>query len=430
MSDNIKDTIKQEFAALGESIKEDLSDQFATKDDLVDVKNEISRNLQAVSDKNKGEFVNLGEIIPAKEYEYAINFYGRKRVERPDLHAASDAYLYHTLASSHAKDMGVAQKHYDIAKKLYNALETHGRAQFTAVDQQEGNDAEGGATVPTYLESRVMAEAIDNSIFYGMLDVLPMRTKTHQYPVLTSGVDSVGIVSEEGTNQMDTYWKNSDLTAFKIGGTFRVSFELGQDNIVGFSQFVTRRIVQNIYGKLDDYLLEGSGSSQPEGVKNTTGVNSLSWVTASGVFYNLAKIMNAGGAKSLRNGMFVMRSDVFWYLQSLTVSGTQPQQQVIDTSSQYSLVPGVNVSAMRFGRIGPFPVLVCDEIAKTTTSTIYFGNFRDSVIIGQNGGLRIASSPHEKFSNDQITVKVLQRLGCLVGVPSQLTYCDSVPILS
>lgn len=112
------------------------------------------------------------------------------------------------------------------------------------------------------------------------------------FPVSDDTSNSATIVGETSTiNEVDVTASHVTLSAFKLSsGVVKASIELLQDSGIDIEQWLASRFGERYGRGLENYLTNGTGSAQPEGL--------LTAVAASGV----APIIAAGSAESSGGG--------------------------------------------------------------------------------------------------------------------------------
>ena len=321
--------------------------------------------------------------------------------------------------------------HARLSKEIDTLQKGFGPELMTQAALSEGTNL-GTELILTPVEAEVMRQIRDHSIIRQLARVVPMVSKTHQFPSLDTDV-TAAIIAEAGTitdSFAATFFSQKALTAKKIAGRARVSSELLQDSAVALSDLVFTLIAEAV-GRLEDtQAFEGDGTgSNFTGVAAAAGVLSVA-AGANGDALTYAKMVT---------GFFTgveadSRSNAAWVAAPL---GGAKIFGLVDTQNMpiwHSPVAGVNTGwpMGQKGVVLGVPCFLHGGILTNRTkgtganlTNIYYGNWQ-KLIIGDLLGLTFATDPYSLFTSDEIQLRVTKRTGIVVGVPKAFTIIKDV----
>lgn len=133
-----------------------------------------------------------------------------------------------------------------------------------------GTAAEGGYTVDVITLSKIIEEKISYGGVLSVMRRLPTAGgQKITWPVSTEGAVRGVIVGEtENVGKSDTGFTQAELNAYKISSrVIQVSTELLQDSTFDIASYITRIARQRIERGKAYYVLNGTGTAQPKGLK-------------------------------------------------------------------------------------------------------------------------------------------------------------------
>lgn len=300
---------------------------------------------------------------------------------------------------------------------------------------QEDQATEGGNIIPTPVEAEVLRVELDAAVVSAMCRQVPMITKTHSFPSLSTNL-SVAIVAEEGTiTPADPAFGTKALTAKKIATRCIASIELVQDSAVGLLSFLTTLMSEQKGLFLDKQILEGDGTgSNFTGVSAAASVNEVFAAGAAagnGAAPNYAQLIAQkwkGRKRSTRRGCaFVAAPEVLMKYEQLLDSQNRPLFVVPIAGSETLLNQGGGVSAPD-GFLQGFKAFSHDQIlinrtvgTSTDCSNMYFGPWGIAVIVGRLLGMQFGVSEHTQWATGQLDLRMLSREAVLVAIPEAMT---------
>lgn len=273
----------------------------------------------------------------------------------------------------------------------------------------EGNDSEGGFTVPEEFNAEVVRYATEASIVRPRARVWNMTRDIWKAPKLDQDFDSdsddFGGVSfsyiEEGAEKQESQPRFGRVTlrAKKLVGLTVASDELLEDSAVNLANFLVSLYGEALGWLEDKQFLQGSGVGRPLGIINSADVNVATRATAATIGLNDL----LGMRKALRP---VFRSNSIW------IMNTNAEDAILKINS--STTEGVKllgnlsdgVPTTLLGR----PFIVTDKLPNVA------GNKGDIILgdlsryfVGDRGALQVASSMHDRFRFDETVLRFVKR---------------------
>jgi HK97 family phage major capsid protein len=294
----------------------------------------------------------------------------------------------------------------------------------------------GGFLIPEIMRSELLQLALEESIVRNRATVIPMSTLRVPIPTVddTSHVSSVfgGIVfywTEEAaalTESTATFGRVT-LDAKKLTGFFKVPAEL-LDDAPAFGAWFDERVPAGLAWFEDIAFMTETGAGTPEGFINSPASVSVTKETgqSSGtiVWENIVKMYSRMLPTSLKNAVWIAAIDTFPQLATMALSvGTGGGPVWIGGWSQ----PGSDLPPMTIlGR----PVIFTEKVpALGTTGDINFVDL-SYYLIGDRQQVRVDSSEHFLFANNQVAYRLISRVDGRPWIQSALTPHNNGPSLS
>lgn len=294
----------------------------------------------------------------------------------------------------------------------------------------------GGFLIPEIMRSELMQLAIEDSIVRSRATVIPMSTLRVPIPTVddTSHVSSVfgGIVfswTEEGAAMAESQatFGKVVLDAKKLTGFFKVPAEL-LDDAPAFGAWFDERVPAGLAWFEDIAFMTETGAGTPEGFINSPAsiqVTKQSGQTAATIVWeNIVGMYARMLPTSLKNAVWIASIDTFPQLATMALSvGTGGGPVWIGGWSQ----PGSELPPMTIlGR----PVIFTEKTpALGTTGDISFVDL-SYYLIGDRQQVRVDSSEHFLFANNQVAYRLIARVDGRPWIQSALTPHNNGPSLS
>lgn len=258
---------------------------------------------------------------------------------------------------------------FETAPRSLSEIEQRGTAT-----QVIGTGSLGGNLVPT-----ILAEKIEKALlYYNPLRQFAtvMRTPTGESMAMPYNDDTgnKGELLAEGSaiTVADTTFTQVTLGAYTISSkAVKLSWQLLEDNVVDLESYVGEMLAERIGRSLADYSATGTGSSQPEGIANSTTGKTTASATAitSAEILDLIHSVDVAYRNS-PNCALVMHDSVWLYVRKLVDSNGLPLFQE-------------NFRNVGEIRIHGHPVIIHNSMASsiaTTNKTMVFGDLSKFLI--------------------------------------------------
>ncbi len=285
----------------------------------------------------------------------------------------------------------------------------------------------GGFLIPEIMRSELLQLALEESIVRSKATVIPMSTLRVPIPTVdeTSHVSSLfgGVQfywTEEAaslTESTATFGKVV-LDAKKLTGFFKVPAEL-LDDAPAFAGWFDARVPKGLAWFEDVSFMTGTGVGEPEGFINSEAsvqvAKEAGQATKTIVWENIVKMYSRMLPTSLKNAYWIASIDTFPELATMALSvGTGGGPVWIGGWSQ----PGSEMPPMTIlGR----PVIFTEKTpALGTTGDINFVDL-SYYLIGDRQQVRVDSSEHFLFQNNQVAYRIIERVDGRPWLQSPLT---------
>lgn len=263
----------------------------------------------------------------------------------------------------------------------------------------EGTNDNGGWLVPTDINSTIIGRRDELSLL-SQFPFMRMTTSRRQVDVPVQGAKSdLAIVAESGAaNEDEPDFSNTrTITIYRHNVMMKISNELLSDEATNLNQFLTEEIARASARNINNYILNGTGSSQPYGILarasgsvDLATVAGMTYADVMSIMYSLPDYDEQGATG------FVMKNATFGAIRGLT--GNYPQFR--------PMVSGTKKD------IDGYPTAVSDFMPAMGASnkSIIFGNMRYYAFV-ENASLEVSRNPYLYQANNQVGIFVNMRWG-------------------
>ena len=133
-----------------------------------------------------------------------------------------------------------------------------------------GKDDEGGYTVPSEFERRLIQGLEENNIFRQMSHVIRTSSGTRKIPIANDTMEASWIDEGEEIPETTTKFAQTTLSAYKMGAMIRVSNELLNDSAFDIAAYIADRFGKAMGRAEEKAFIVGTGDKQPTGLLNDT----------------------------------------------------------------------------------------------------------------------------------------------------------------
>jgi HK97 family phage major capsid protein len=247
----------------------------------------------------------LREVLP-ESARRAVAMHQIRGDRDPVLRAGMDAWVRNCVrlqlpmfARNHPRYI----EENDKLAKAFGSLSPFG-AEFRAATQED-TDTEGGHAIPAPHAAELLRLLQDAGIARQLARVVPMASKTLDWPQLNANVTATIIAEEGSITQSDPTFTNAQLVARKFASFGVTSLEMIEDALFSWTEMYMTLFAEQIALKEDQQMLEGDGTgSNWTGLVAASGTNSVT-NGANGAAPSFAKIVEQkwkGAKRSTRNG--------------------------------------------------------------------------------------------------------------------------------
>jgi HK97 family phage major capsid protein len=224
-----------------------------------------------------------------------------------------------------------------------------------------------------------------------------------------TGVASTGWISSEGgaASESEMTVGSVSMTPKTLGAFTDITRQLMIQSSLDVEALVRDDLAQSIALAIDLGALAGSGSSgQPTGIKNTSGINTVDFGTAPDLIPTYAQVVELETKVREDNAL----GNGGAYIANATMYGALKSVEKAANTAQFVVEPG--------GTMNGYRTVVSNQVA---SGDLYFGDFRNNLLIGMFGGLDIVVDPYTASTSGNVRVVALQ--SCDVAVRHATAFC-------
>jgi HK97 family phage major capsid protein len=320
---------------------------------------DIKDAVKAAINELAGEPVNGGTFVPAPAVKAVVVDTDTDPFASRDYERAYKAMIRGTADAS-------------ALNVLHNA-KSHAFKTMT-----EGTNNDGGFTVPTTVNREITAKRDDMSLL-GQFAFTRITTESwkHIMPAQSTKA-TAGIVGEgvTATASEPNFANSKTIQLYKDTLEFALSDELLADTSSNLEQFLQIEIARAMAVSSNNYIINGTGSSQPYGLV-TRVTNS---VTLSAAAYTNAQVVSLSTAV---NGNYLQNGQTGWIMRNATWGAIR----TLDLTNYHPLTMIENGQR----KIEGWNVALSEAVAAigTTNKSSYFGNFAYYAFCERTSGVQI-----------------------------------------
>jgi HK97 family phage major capsid protein len=224
-----------------------------------------------------------------------------------------------------------------------------------------------------------------------------------------TGVASTGWISSEGgaASESEMTVGSVSMTPKTLGAFTDITRQLMIQSSLDVEALVRDDLAQSIALAIDLGALAGSGSSgQPTGIKNTGGINVVDFGAAPDLIPTYAQVVELETKVREDNAL----GNGGAYIANATMYGALKSVEKAANTAQFVVEPG--------GTMNGYRTVVSNQVA---SGDLYFGDFRNNLLIGMFGGLDIVVDPYTSSTSGNVRVIALQ--SCDVAVRHATAFC-------
>ena len=300
---------------------------------------------------------------------------------------------------------------------VYNAAQPNRpvideRLLNSASGANESVPSDGGFLVQTDFATELLKNAYETGILAPKCKKIPISTNANGLKI--NALDDSSRANGARWGGIQTYWENEadqliaskpkfrtmDLSLKKLTGLCYATDELLQD-ASALQSVITQGFAEEFGFKIDDVILNGTGSGQPLGILNSPAlvtVEKENGQTDKITVENLIKMWSRCWGRSRSNAVWYINQELEPYLYTLTV-GDKPVY-----------IPAGGLSEKPYGTLFGRPVVPLEQCsAAGSVGDIILGDLSQYLLIDK-GGINAASSIHVRFLYDESVFRFIYRV--------------------
>lgn len=246
----------------------------------------------------------------------------------------------------------------------------------------EGGDAQGGFVVPSVVDQMIVPLAPSESAVRRLAMVIPTSMDIKIPRKSTFG--AVAIKAESGASantftESDPMLDQTALSAYMVGGTHTVSWELLQD-VQTFQQFSVDDLLLAMGMYEEGKFISGSGTGEPQGLIGNTGTG-VTGVAAGSDSYGSELLTATFDVQAKLNAMY--HSGASWLMSRDTCVALRKAQSSANLFYQI-----FTRDASGQDRLHGYPIEYSSSMPSIASghTPILFGDFKRGYVIGDRGG--------------------------------------------
>jgi HK97 family phage major capsid protein len=340
-----------------------------------------------------------------------------------------------------AYDVWKAQTTRSYSEKL-STWDSRVKGMVSKAPENMGNliDADGGFLVPDEFRSTLLRNSVENSVILNRTTRIPMANNTVEIPTVVESSRATSIYGgiivyrpAEGASitKSNPKFGRVKLQLSKLAALCYVTSELMEDSPISIEPLLNQMFSEAIGFQLDEDIINGTGANQALGMLNAPALISVAKESGQAAdtieTKNITKMWSRLMARSQGGAVWYANQDTFPQLAELALAvGT-------GGSSAGLLQPATE------GLVGrPRQTLLGSPIFFTEHSQT-LGDKGDLLLcdpsqylVGQKagGGIRMASSIHLKFDEDETAFRFITRYDGKPWMQTALTPKHSTKTLS
>jgi HK97 family phage major capsid protein len=259
---------------------------------------------------------------------------------------------------------------------VLNTLHNAKKAAFKTLTEATNND--GGFTVSTTINRQITARR-DELSFLGQIGFTRVQTESWKHIMPAQSTKATpGIVAEgvTATASEPNLANSKTIQLYKDTLEFALSDELMADTSSNLEQFLQNEIARAMAVSANNYIVNGSGSSQPYGLL-TRVTNTFAFSATAITNAQIVGLSTDVAGEYLTNGEtgFIMQNSTWGALKTLDLTN---YNRITDTVNGNRTVEG-------------WPVMLSAQIDAigTTNKSVIFGNYAYYAFVERASGVQI-----------------------------------------
>lgn len=364
--------IEVRLAAIAEEIEADGADLDAIETEITSLKEE-RKVIEAQIEKRKAlvdDIVNERTAKVVKTFEQEDNKM-EERIFTVDTKEYRDAWLKRLMG----KELNEVEKRSVAATNVAGAI-------------------------PTMTYDTIFDKIVQTAPLLNEVTLLRVAGNVNFAVEGTNNAAAIHTENGEVTPAADTLVTVS-LGGYEIVKIVRISATVQTMSINAFETWLTDMLAEAVAIVIENYIINGSGSSEPKGVAQaqtwTDGTNGVDWASTKPTYAELVELVSYLPGGFARGAKFLMNHKTFWGdVQAIRDDGKAPI--VKEDAGGY--------------RIMGFPVIFSDYVAD---GDIYLGNFK-KIVANLSQDIKVDSSAASGFVYNAIDYRGAAIFDCDVAI--------------
>ena len=354
---------------------------------------------------------NTNEIAELKASIAALT----AQVNEPKVEAGKAAAVVGALGGDHDGHKAFTHWLRTGQKNSYTRTESEDWSS-TKTGMTEGTGTAGGVLVPEGLYNQIVAKRDEQSIAR-RAGAMVIQTSLDAVQVPTENNKAAFVLRAEAaayTESLPTFTSRL-VSVFSFGNMIKASNELLADQQASMDAFLVNVLGRGLAKIENEYVVTGSGSSQPLGIQaggtagyTFAGAAALTIADVLGLFFALPEPYTVGSP----GPVWVMKNATLALIRALTTTNFAFNQVEQAGSSQSG--------AMLYG----YPVIVSAAMPAATTGlkSVSLVNFASSTVLVERSGLVVSRNPYLYEEYGQTAIFSTARFGFSVTTAEGAIY--------
>jgi len=278
-------------------------------------------------------------------------------------------------------------------------------------------DSDGGFAVPTPLAREIFDTALEGEIVRPRARVFVMGSQTLQIPswdgsdhssdTVYSGITSSWKGEATELDVKTTKMRAVELKSKKFALLGRVSTELAEDSPT-FAREFTRALTDAAGWHLDNAFLNGNGTTQPQGLLDTSNPALVTVAKESGqsantiLFENIVAMWSRLWPRGHSNAVWIANHDIIPQLYMMS--------QAIGTAGVPVYMPANGAAGTPFASLFGRPLLFSEKVPTLGTAGDVGLYDLSQYALGIRAEIALMISPHVYFSSDELAFRLRVRV--------------------
>ncbi len=299
----------------------------------------------------------------------------------------------------------------------------------------EGVNTAGGILVPDDMASTIIDLREQFGVFRRNVRIEPMSSDTKVVPRRTGGLTAYFAAEGATATESDASWDSINLVAKKLGARTRYSAELSEDAVIDFADTLAREAAYALAYKEDQVGFTGTGIATDGGIvgvatkfNNTPSLAGA--VAAASGHDTFAEIDGSDLAKLMAALPEYASANAKFYCSKVAAELVFGRLKAAAGGNDILSLEGKMQRAYLGYPIEVTQVMTKVQTALNATAMILFGDLSMAATMGNRRDITIGLTDQRYWEEDQIGIKVSERMDIVVHDVGSTTAGDTGPIVA